>query len=329
MSEPSPRQRLGPARALIRENPVLLAIAGIGFAVSFQTIAAEARAQHMPGWPVLYPLLIDAGILGFTIEARKAIDDGRSDLVPRALAWLLSVFTLYVNAHGSPSRDWLGVALHTAAPVMWIAFLELTRWRKLRKARAQHDRIPRARWLISPRRTAGMRKRMVLHNVTSYAVAVRREEARLLGMDLAASAYGRRWRKDAPVSLRHHLREGTLPPEVEQACEYGSPELPAKVEAWVTGADAARVRAAHRVRQQKQELTQPADAPPAPRPRPKVKHPAPGGDKRADAERLKRENPDLQTADLVRLTGVSRSTAQRINREARQGTPSLSLIREG
>ena len=93
------------AWALVRDNPVLPVIAAIGFAVSFQTIAGLAKTQHMPGWPVLYPVLIDVFLLGVIIEARKASDDGRSDVVPRVIAWALAAFTVYVNAHGAPAGE--------------------------------------------------------------------------------------------------------------------------------------------------------------------------------------------------------------------------------
>jgi hypothetical protein len=254
--------RLGAAWSLFTENPLLLLIAGIGFSVSFQTIRAEAVAQHMPGNPLLYPLLFDALFLGFTIEARKAIDDGRSDLVPRALAWAAGVFTIYVNAHGAPARDWLGIILHVSAPCAWIAFLELTRWRKLRRKRAERqDGIPLARWVAEPVRTLGMRKRMVVHNITSYPVAVAREEARLLAIDVARASLGRRWKRHAPAVLRHHLTNGTLPAEVAQACEaatYGRPAIAEPAEQWVTDALAAPERAAARLRREKAAIAAPA-----------------------------------------------------------------------
>ena len=58
-------------------NPALLGVAGLGFAVSFQTIARLAQAHHLPGWPVIYPVIIDVGILAMVIESRKAIEAAR------------------------------------------------------------------------------------------------------------------------------------------------------------------------------------------------------------------------------------------------------------
>jgi len=319
MNAMSKHARLTAARALVQENPVLLGIAGIGFFVSFQTIAGLARAQRMPGWPVLYPLLIDAAILGFIIESRKAIDDGRSDLVPRALAWLFAGFTVYVNAHGSPARDWLGVSLHVAAPSLWVAFLELTRWRKLRKAAAlRQDRIPRARWLAAPLRTWAMRRRMILHNVTSYAEASAREDARMLGMDLAAAVFGKRWKRDAPVLLRHHLLAGTLPADVATAAAERSRELPDAVEAWITGASARRDKAAARARQQRAAIDgQPAQSHDGQKTvrGGKRKSVSATARKRAQVTRLLTVSPEMSLAEVARKAGVSESTVVRVKRE--------------
>ncbi len=315
------------AVSLVRDNPVLPVIAGIGFAVSFQTIAGLARAQHMPGWSVLYPLLIDVFFLGVIVEARKAADDGRSDLAPRLVAWLLAGFTVYVNAHGSPARDWLGIALHVAAPAAWITFLELTRWRKLRRSASRRERIPLARWLLSPVTSAGMYRRMVLHNVTSYPVALAREEARMLALDLAAAAFGARWRRDAPVILRHQLRAGTLPDDVARLCDTAgsglSVALTVPVEEWVTKAQRDRAAAVARVRRETRAIEQAPDAPPA------APVTAPSGApakvaaarqnavtanaaKRAKAERLLRANPAMSRAEVVKRSGVSERTADRI-----------------
>jgi Protein of unknown function (DUF2637) len=322
------RARLNTAWALLTENPVLLVIAGIGFSVSFQTIAREAHAQEMPGPSVLYPLLIDACIAGFAIEARKAIDDGCSDLVPRLLAWAGALLTLYVNAHGSPPGDWLGLTLHIAAPCTWIAFLELTRWRKLRRKRAERqDAIPLARWLTEPRRTAGMRRRMVRHNITCYPVAVAREEARLLAIDLVRASLGRRWKRKAPALLRHHLVTGTLPSDLAQACEsaaYGRAVIAEPAEKWVTDALTAGARTAARVVRETRQIeasAAPADASPAAsQTRP---HAAQGRVSSTEAERVRARqvisaNPHLSRREQAALARVSESTITRVKKEPRR-----------
>ena len=321
-ADSGPRRARTAALTLVRDNPVLPVIAGIGFAVSFQTIAGLAKAQHMPGWPVLYPVLIDVFLLGVVIEARKATEDGRSDLVPRVIAWALAGFTVYVNAHGAPSGDWLGIALHVAAPVAWITFLELTRWRKLRRSASRRDRIPLARWLLYPLGSAGMYKRMVLHNVTSYPVACAREEARMLALDLAAAVFGGRWKRDAPAVLRHQLRAGTLPDDVTRLCEMASsmtPALTVPVEEWITAEQRQRASVTARVRRETRAIESDSDAPsgtpesaPSKRATARQKPVSDRAAKRAKALRLLRANPAMSRAELVEKTGVSERTADRI-----------------
>jgi Protein of unknown function (DUF2637) len=313
------------AWGLVRDNPVLPVIAVIGFAVSFQTIAGLAKAQHMPGWPVLYPVLIDVFLLGVAIEARRASADGRSDLVPRLITWALAAFTVYVNAHGAPAGDWVGIALHIAAPVAWITFLELARWRKLRRAPSRRDRIPVARWLLSPLTSAGMYRRMVLGNVTSYLVAYAREEARMLALDLTAAVWGKRWKREAPTVLRHQLRAGTLPGDVSRLCETAPSGIPpavtGPVEAWIAAIQQQHASAVVRARRDASAIEQgaaPSGAPasaPVKRASTRQKPPSARAVKRANAERLLRANPAMSRAELVERTGVSPRTADRIRAE--------------
>jgi hypothetical protein len=321
----SPRHaRLAALQSTLRDNPLLLAIAGIGFAVSFETIAHLARQQHMPSYPVLYPILIDVGFLAAIVEARKAIDDDRSDLAPRLLAWLLAALTLYVNAHGSPAGDWLGLTLHVTAPALWIAFLELSRWRKVRRAaRATPDRIPLARWLFMPVGSFGMKKRMIIHNVMSYPVAVAREEALLLAADLVRAEAGRKWRKTAPALLRHHLATGTLPEAVSNAASmaaFGSmPVMAGPVSAWVIEAITQRDRAAVKVRTERRVIEASAGGGTegdVPRQRSRQKQGSTTrAVKAAKVRRLLTDSTDLTREEVARKAGVSVSTVDRIKRD--------------
>jgi hypothetical protein len=198
----------------LADNPLLLGVAGIGFAVSFQTVSRQAAAHGLPGWPALYPIGIDVGILALMNEAAKLRRRKRSDLVPRALAWALSLGTIYVNIHGSPPHDWLGRTLHAIMPALWIVFLELTRWRQLADIRqVEHaDPVPLARWVLDPWGTVKLKRRMVLQNIQSYRLACALEDARKHMRDLARAQYGGRWRyfAHAPALLRSNIRKGRL-----------------------------------------------------------------------------------------------------------------------
>jgi hypothetical protein len=332
--------RLTALRSLASENPALLGVAGIGFAVSFETISHLAAQHGLPGWPVLYPILIDVGILAMITESRRAIDAHRSDLAPRLLAWALIAMTLYVNAHGSSPHDWVGRALHITAPALWAALLELTRWRKLAKRRSSEaGRIPRARWLLSPWRTAGMKRRMVLHDVTSYPVACAREDARMAAVSLMPAVWGPDWKRTAPALLRHHLASGTLPADLALACSAASPGyIPATgelAEEWVTNAKAATVRQAVRARQAERAIEQSETAPrPGARTAPKKRATrratptaAERAERRAMARQLLADNPGMARKELVEKSGVSPRTADRLRSDAAERPKTLAAVR--
>lgn len=244
MHATQPAARRAPRKSVvawhaIKDNFLLVLCALIGFAVSYQTIVSEATSHKLPGWPELYPILIDVGILALANEARKAIADGRSDVLPRVFSWVLSAFTLYVNVHGARANDWVGRGLHVVAPTLWITFLELTRWRRVKKARSEQlDRIPVARWLLAPRTTAAMKRRMILHRVKSYPVASAREEAIIVAIGLARWHWPDGWQGAAPPLLAHYLDTGTLPPDVASACEtaangFGVSRVAESVQQWI------------------------------------------------------------------------------------------------
>ena len=68
--------------SLVLDNPLLAVVAGIGFSVSFQTVAALAHAHRLPGWPALYPVGIDVGILALVAESRMLITMPRPPNAP-------------------------------------------------------------------------------------------------------------------------------------------------------------------------------------------------------------------------------------------------------
>ena len=229
------------ARKLLGGNLWLTGVALIGFFVSFQTIARLATVHHEPGYPVLYPLLIDVGILAMVVESRRAVAAKRSDLAPRLMAWALIGLTLYVNVHGSPAGDWLGRALHVVAPALWAALLELSRWRELARKRAEKgDPIPLARWVVAPRRTATLRRLMVLWGETDYQRAVSRQAVLLYATAVAQAdsrvGSGLRWRRRLPVTLRWQLAEGRPPAEIEAVIAGGAEAWQEAAARWVDGA---------------------------------------------------------------------------------------------
>lgn len=223
---------------VVRENPLLAGVAGIGFSVSFQTVAHIATQQHMPGPPVLYPVGIDIGILALITEALHLIRDKRSDFVPRVLAWILTGFTIYVNVHGSPAGDWLGESLHVVMPALWVVCLELVRHRRVSAARA--DGIPLGRWVAAPLPTLTLWLRMKRDGITSYPLALEMEQARLFARDLIRAA-PRQYRPRRSSLICKRIRSGRLREDVRKAitASIGSEWAPGweeTVTEWVTTA---------------------------------------------------------------------------------------------
>ena len=317
--------RRGKLGAVAADNPALIGVAGIGFAVSFQTISRLAVTHHLPGWPVLYPLGIDVGILALIIESRKAIDARRSDLVPRVLAWVLAALTIYVNAHGAAAHDWLGRAMHVVMPALWIVFLELTRWRKLAKRRTDDKRegIPLARWIAAPCSSLVMHRRMVLRDIRSYPLAVELDDAHRFVKDITAAHFGPGWRKEAPRVLMARLRSGRLGDDVTRSVTMtvsagvtGGWESAARdmVKTAITEGDRLTADVKRERRQIDRQDEQQNDAP-------KTRQTAGQNQlsatavKRQKAQRLLAADPSMATAEVMRKSGVSESTVTRIRRE--------------
>lgn len=232
--------RAGVLTEVVRENPLLAGVAAIGFSVSFQTIAHLARQHHMPGWPVLYPLGIDVGILAMFAEALHLIRQRRSDLMPRAIEWALSGFTVYVNVHGSPARDWVGAGMHAVMPALWVACLELVRHRRVGEAREHGESVPLLRWLASPWPTLRLWLRKQRDGVRSYPLALELEQARLYARDLVRAA-PREHRAVRSSLLRKRIRTGRLPETVRRAVRASlagdyAPGWEDAVTEWVTAA---------------------------------------------------------------------------------------------
>ena len=255
--------RLDGLTSLVADNPLLAVVAAIGFSVSFQTIAALARAHGLPGWPALYPVGIDVGILALVAESRMLITmkPPRSDLVPRALAWALAGFTVWANVHGSPASDWLGRGLHAVMPCLWIVFLELTRRRLVASQRA--DMIPFGRWIAAPLQTPALWQRMHRDDVKSYPLALELEQARLYARDLVRAAPPQH-RPPFSSLLRKRVRSGRLPEAVRRAVkgsmanEY-APGWEEPVTEWVTTAMALPVSIAANLENTRAAISRSAD----------------------------------------------------------------------
>lgn len=222
-----------------------LVVAGmlIGFTSSFITLAAAASGQ---GWryPALLPLSVDSGILAYVLLDHLAIGLGAKSRWLHLVAWALAAFTVWANAAVAPAHGLTWRVIHAAMPALWVLGVEALRftWRRLHAAQAQgRDSIPLARWLLAPKGTFLLWRRMVLWQENSYARALGREQVRRQAVARLRAEHGPSWRTAADQSVVWQLTTGI---DVEGAADTVRKALAAPVAG--AAVDAAAVRAAAR-----------------------------------------------------------------------------------
>lgn len=183
-----------------------LAVAAAGYISSFDNLATYASGHGFPkGW--LLPVGLDLGIPALLI-----LDWLRPSLFLRATAWALAGGTVLANA-AVAGGTWTDRALHAVMPAVAILIVEAGR--HLQDDPSRMDKIRLSRWLLSPIRTARLKRRMVLWEVTSYDEALKRESAILHARTVLQSAYRtgswRETRKLVPATLKHQIATGQMP----------------------------------------------------------------------------------------------------------------------
>jgi len=306
---------------------IILVGAGMvfGFVSSFTTLYGAAQAH---GWryPAMLPAGVDVGILAYVLLDHLAVTLGSRSRWLHAVAWALAGFTVWANAVVAPADGRVWRVIHAAMPALWVLGVEALRyiWHRLHAdAAARSDAIPAARWIASPLPTLAMWKRMALHNVTSYPVAVAREEARILALDLAADVFGKDWKREAPSLLRHHLKTGTLPGDIARTCDLATaghmPSVADQVEAWVTGEKVNRAKVVAKVKREERAIDAPLPLPASPaKPRARKRARNTSGErdrKNQMARQLLIDNPGMLRADVAAQAGVSPRTVDRIKSE--------------
>lgn len=250
--------RAGGLASVVRENPLLAAVAGIGFSVSFQTIAELARTHGLPGPSMLYPVGIDVGILALIAEGLWLIREGRSDFVPRVLAWALTGMTIFINVHGARLGDRVGQGLHAVMPALWVICLELVRRRRV-AAVARPDGIPAGRWVAAPWPTLMLWLRMRRDGVTSYPLALELEQARWFARDLIR-ATPEQYRPHRSSLVCKRIRSGRLREDVRKAVAGSlgnewAPGWEGPVTEWVTDAIGLTERLAASLENTRRDMT--------------------------------------------------------------------------
>lgn len=195
------------AAAVIAPLVCLLGIlGGIGSFTTVRHLAVPWFGQS--AWIV--PAGVDVGILALLAWDLLTEYLGLPWPVLRWTAWAFITATTYLNiaaAHGDPTAS----IMHAAMPVLFITVIEgirhLVRQATGLATGTRIEHIPASRWLLAPRSTMMLARRMVLWHVTSYRDGLRLEYEHLLAVSRLQQQYGRwLWRWRAPLGKRLALR---------------------------------------------------------------------------------------------------------------------------
>jgi uncharacterized protein DUF2637 len=201
--------------------PLVLAVGVLGGIGSFTTVRHLAEPWFgRSAWTV--PVGIDLGILALLSWDLLAEYLGLGWPVLRWTAWLFIAATTYLNiaaAHGSATA----AIMHAAMPILFVTVTEgirhLIQQHTGLAAGTRIERIPLSRWLLAPRTTFLLARRMVLWHVTSYRDGLALEYQRLLAVSHLQQDYGRwQWRWHAPLRDRLGLRLTQLDVTAEIVC---------------------------------------------------------------------------------------------------------------
>jgi hypothetical protein len=158
-------------------------LSGIGFTGSYTALKTLALKVGMGSFAYAFPVGVDAGIVVLLALDILMIRRGKPWPALRFLAHLFTVATIVFNASSgkhSVLEDPLGAAVHGIVPLTFIASVEAGRRLILHitalEAGQESTQVPLYRWLLAPRQTFGMWRRMKLWNASSYAEAVRRRQ---------------------------------------------------------------------------------------------------------------------------------------------------------
>jgi hypothetical protein len=189
--------------------PLVLAVGVLGGIGSFTTVRHLAEPWFgTSAWTV--PVGIDLGILALLSWDLLAEYLGLGWPVLRWTAWLFIAATTYLNATAARGSV-TAIVMHAAMPVLFITVFEgirhLIRQLTGLATGTRIERIPLSRWLLAPRSTALLGRRMVLWHITSYQDGLHLEYRRLLAISRLQHDHGRwKWRWRAPLADRLALR---------------------------------------------------------------------------------------------------------------------------
>lgn len=209
-TQPHPQARMLRLWALI----VLVPVAVIGAALSFQSLYLAAVPVFGPQLALGFPLLVDFLILGASLQYVAGAKVGRPRAGWRWTAHAGVVGTLFLNAmaaNGLREVPW-----HITAPAVWSVLVELSAREVLGQWRAVHaplqDRIPLRLWLTAPIESGRTWLRVARRLDGEQASARLDVGVHAAAVEALKLTLPHRRARRARRILQRQLRAGSLPP---------------------------------------------------------------------------------------------------------------------
>ena len=196
---------------------VVLAGGGVGVLglVSSYDSVTMAAANWGFSSPWMLPVGIDIAIPVFTAARLLLIRLNMPLAWVHLVPWALTLVTCWLNIAAGTSVS--AKIAHGSMPLLWVGLSEIAAHVyavRIGVATGKRlERIRRSRWLIAPRTTLMLWRRMVLWEITDYREALAREKQRLLVRAEMREDYGPAWRRKAPRRELVLLRLGELAPD--------------------------------------------------------------------------------------------------------------------
>ena len=193
---------------------VLVPVALIGAALSFQSLYTAATPTFGRWLAAGFPLLVDALILGASLQYVAGAKIGRPRAGWRLTAHAAVAGTLYLNAlaaHTTAQIPW-----HVTAPAVWSVLVELTARDVLGTWRATHrpptDKIPARLWITAPVESGRTWLRLARRVEGEQATARLEVGLHAAAVEALRLALPGRRARPARRILTRQLRAGSLPP---------------------------------------------------------------------------------------------------------------------
>lgn len=290
-----------------------LTIASISFAGSYRAVRELAERKHFGDFAPFFPIGLDAGIvvllaLDFLLTWLRLPFAGL-----RPMAWLLTAATIAFNA-AAAWPDPLGVAMHAVTPLMFVVVVEAARSAMCKIAAIDTGRriepVPLMRWLLSPRRSFGLFRRMHLWQIKTLDEAVALEQKSRMFAAEMRQEFGRRWKDKAPAraAMAHKFATEFGAALDVEASSFVAPS-PIKATATPPATDDATAPAMKRPAPATDDAMAPATGDATKRPAPATPPATPPVPKRPAAPK-----PDAAKAPAGEYKSASKKAAQEIIR---------------